>query len=33
MTKIVYPAGPVTPHGKAHIRRGDLPMVSLMSPN
>lgn len=33
MTKLVYPAGPVTPHGKAYIRKGDLPMVSLISPN
>lgn len=33
MSKIVYPAGPVTPQGRYHIRKGDLPMVSLMSPN
>jgi hypothetical protein len=33
MTKIVYPAGPVTPHGRYHIRKGDFPDVSLMSPN
>ncbi|WP_293308894.1 hypothetical protein [Mycolicibacterium sp.] len=33
MSKIVYPAGPVTPHGCYHIRKGDDPMVSLMSPN
>lgn len=30
---ITYPAGPVTPHGRAHIRKGDIPMVSLVSPN
>lgn len=33
MTRIAYPAGPVTPHGRYHIRKGDLPMVSLISPN
>lgn len=33
MTKIKYPAGPVTPHGRYHIRKGDLPEVSLMAPN
>ncbi len=33
MTRIKYPAGPVTPHGRYHIRKGDLPEVSLISPN
>lgn len=33
MTKIVYPQGPVSPHGVYHILKGERPMVSLMSPN
>lgn len=33
MTKVCYPAGPVTPHGRYHIRKGDFPEVSLMAPN
>lgn len=30
---IKIPMGPVTPHGRYHIRKGDFPDVSLMSPN
>lgn len=30
---IKYPAGPVTPRGRHHIRKGDLPSVSLQSAN
>jgi hypothetical protein len=33
MTRLTYPAGPVTPHGVYHILKGDIPMVSLISPN
>lgn len=33
MTRIKYPAGPVTPHGRYHIRKGNLPSVSLQSYN
>jgi hypothetical protein len=33
VTKLVYPSGPVTPHGRFHIRKGDKPMVSLQSYN
>lgn len=30
---LCIPQGPVTPHGRYHILKGDIPMVSLMSPN
>ncbi len=33
MSRIRYPSGPVTPHGCYHIRKGDIPSVSLTSPN
>ena len=33
MTQIVYPTGPVGNHGRFHIRKGDKPSVSLISPN
>lgn len=33
MSKVVYPTNEVTPHGRYHIRKGERPMVSLMSPN
>lgn len=33
MTRLKYPVGPVTPRGCYHIRKGDLPMVSLQSYN
>ena len=30
---IVYPSGEAPPHAMYHVRKGDLPMVSLVSPN
>lgn len=33
MSRIVYPAGPATKAGCYHIRKGDLPMVSLQAYN
>ena len=30
---LTYPSGATTPHGRYHIRKGDRPMVSLISPN
>ena len=33
MTQIRYPSGVVTPHGRHAIRKGDMPMVSLVAPN
>ena len=30
---IVYPSGVAGPHAMYHVRKGDLPMVSLVSPN